>query len=97
MAFLSSLFRRLFPVREPDAPTRLPSPDELVLIARPNGEPEAEFMHEVLERHDIRAMVRNRDALTVQAGGIGPPWAYELWVLRRDARRARELLGLAPE
>lgn len=94
---LSRLLRRLLPRRDPDAPRRLPSPDEPVLVARPNGEPEAQFMRDVLDQHDIRSMVRNRDALTVQAGGIGPSWAYEVWVMRRDAHRAREVLGLTSE
>ena len=39
-----------------------------------------------ISRVDMRPMA--------QAGGMGPPWAYELWVLRKDLRRARETLDL---
>ena len=76
------------------APPRLPSPADLVLVARPQGEPEAMMLHELLEREGIHALVRNLDAATARGGGWGPPWAYELLVLRRDLRRARELLGV---
>jgi hypothetical protein len=78
-------------------PGRLPSPDSLALVARPQGEPEAQMMRELLDEHGIRAMVKNRDAVSAQAGGMGPTWAYELWVLRRDLRRAREVLGIDGE
>ena len=75
-----------------DAPERLPSPDELVLLMRPNGEPEAQFFREMLEQGGIGALVKNRDPVSAQSGGMGPAWAYELWVLRKDLRSARELL-----
>ena len=80
------------PAREP--PTRLPSPDELVLLCRPEGEPEAELLRGILADNDIRSMVKNRDALSAQVGGAGSAWAYELWVLRKDLRRAKEVLEL---
>lgn len=64
----------------------------MVVVARPGGEPEALMMREILNHNGIAAMVKNRDPASAQAGGIGPPWAYELWVLRRDLRRAEELL-----
>ena len=81
---------------DPDAPARLPSPDELVLLARPEGEPEALMLKEILQSDDIPAMIKNRDAASARGGGWGPPWAYELWVLRRDLRRAREVIGVKP-
>jgi hypothetical protein len=79
---------------EAGAPERLPSPDALVLLARPHGEAEAQLFHDMLEHEGIRSMIRNTDAASARAGGMGPPWAYELWVLRRDLRRAREILEL---
>jgi hypothetical protein len=76
-----------------EAPVRLPSPDGLVLLARPQGEPEAQLLRQMLAAEGIHAMVKNRDAVSAESGGMGPPWAYELWVLRRDVRRAREIIG----
>jgi hypothetical protein len=72
----------------------LPSGDALVLLMRPEGEPEALMLRGVLEEQGIVAMVKNRDAATAQSGAMGPPWAYELWVARRDLARAREALDL---
>ena len=97
MSIISDLFRRLGRQSAGDAPSRLPSPDALVLVTRPNGEPEAQLFRQLLEQNGVRAMVKNRDAASAQAGGMGPPWAYELWVLRKDLRRARELLDLDDE
>ncbi|HEX5478737.1 MAG TPA: DUF2007 domain-containing protein [Dehalococcoidia bacterium] len=79
------------------APKRLPSPDSLALLCRPQGEPEARMLQGILEDDGIRSMVKNRDAVGVDGGGWGPSWAYELWVLRKDLRRARETLGLDEE
>ncbi len=79
------------------APARLPSPDGLVLLTRPHGEPEAQLLRQILEDNGIRSMVKNRDAVGVDGGGWGPAWAYELWVLRKDLRRAREVLALDDE
>ena len=94
MSIISDLLRRLGRQPSQDAPSRLPSPDALVLVTRPNGEPEAQLLRQILEQNGVRAMVKNRDAASAQAGGMGPPWAYELWVLRKDLRRARELLDI---
>jgi len=79
------------------APQRLPSPDALVLLTRPRGEPEARLLQGILEDNGIRSMVKNRDPVGVDGGGWGAPWKYELWVLRRDLRRSRELLELDEE
>ncbi len=92
VSIISRLLARFRP-DDPDAPARLPSPDELTLLTRPEGEPEALMLQELLERAGIHAMVRNRDAATARGGSWGPPWAYELWVLRRDLRKAREIIG----
>ena len=75
-------------------PTRLPSPDELVLLVEPNGEAEAQLFHDMLESEGIRSMIRNTDAASARAGGMGPVWAYELLVLRKDLQRSRAILGL---
>jgi putative signal transducing protein len=77
-----------------DAPARLPSPDEAVVLVKPNGEAEAQLFHDMLEQEGIRSMVRNTDAASARAGGMGPAWAYELLVLRKDLHRAREILDL---
>jgi hypothetical protein len=78
-------------------PPRLPSPDALTLLTRPNGEPEAVLLRGILEQQGIHSMIRNRDAATAQSGALGPPWAYELWVLRKDLKRAREALEIEDE
>jgi hypothetical protein len=92
MGILSRLLAR-FRGAGPGAPVRLPSPDDLALLARPEGEPEALMLQEMLQAEAIHSLVKNRDAATARGGGWGPPWAYELWVLRRDLRRAREIIG----
>ena len=85
---------RLFVRRnDGDAPPRLPSPDELALASRPQGEIDAQLQRQMLASEGIPAMVKNRDPVSSESGGMGPTWAYELWVLRRDLRRAREILG----
>ena len=99
MRFFSRLFSRRrgrLTVRPTDMgePERLPSGEALVLLARPSGEPEAQIWRDMLGREGIRCLVKNIDAATAQSGAAGPAWAYELWVLRRDLRRAREALGL---
>ncbi len=92
MGIISRIVDRIIG-RDPDAPTRLPSPDALALLMRPNGEPEAEMLRGMLEEQGIRSMVKNRDAASAR-GGMGGAWAYELWVLRRDLLRAREVVGV---
>ncbi len=80
-------------LRDAGRPERLPSPDELVLLTRPEGEPEAQFLKEMLDENGVRALVKNRDPVSAQSGGMGPAWAYEIWVLRKDLRRAQEIIG----
>jgi hypothetical protein len=91
MSFLSRWFSRLFG-NDPDAPERLPSPDELVVLARPEGEPEALMMQDMLKSEGIVAMVRNRDASAARGATWGAPWSYELLVKQADLRRAREIV-----
>jgi hypothetical protein len=93
MGILSRILDRLVGRAEGGAPARLPSPDELALVARPNGEIEAQLLRQMLAAEGVHAMVKNRDAVSAESGGMGPPWAYELWVLRKDLRRAREIIG----
>jgi hypothetical protein len=93
MSFFARLRARLFR-HDNDAPARLPSPDEAVLLMRPEGEPEALMIQQMLADEGIHAMVRNRDAATARGGTWGPPWAYELWVKRSDLRRAQEIAGV---
>ena len=64
-----------------------------MLLTRPNGEIDAQLLRQMLAGEGIHAMVKNRDPVSAESGGMGPPWAYELWVLRRDLRRAREIIG----
>ena len=94
MSIISDLLHRIGGKRSEPSPTRLPSPDALVLVTRPQGEPEAQLQREILEQNGVHAMVKNRDSASAGAGGMGPAWAYELWVLRKDLRRARELLDI---
>jgi hypothetical protein len=89
---LLSRVRAFFMADDDSAPVRLPSPDDLVVLVRPAGEPEALMLREALAAEGIHSMVRNRDAATARGGGWGPPWAYEVCVLRRDLRRAQELI-----
>lgn len=84
---------RILGRRDPSAPDRLPSPDALVLLASPEGEPEAMILRDILADAGIRALVKNRDAVSVNAGGMGGWWAFEIWVLRRDLARARDIIG----
>jgi len=93
MSLLSRLTGWILGRDDADAPVRLPSPDELALLAAPNGEAEAQLFHDMLEQQGIRSMIKNRDPVSARAGGMGPPWAYELWVLRKDLHRGREILG----
>jgi hypothetical protein len=75
-------------------PPRLPSPDELVVAASPQGEPEAEMLRGMLAQHGIHSMLRNRDAWAARTAAPGGWFAYELMVMRKDLRRAREILAL---
>ena len=82
-----SRLRSLLRADDDDAPERLPSPDEMVVLASPGGEPAALMMQEMLAKEGIHALVRNRDAAA--ARGVGAAWGAEICVLRRDLRRAQ--------
>ena len=97
MSIFSELLRRFRGGGDAGHPALLPNPDELVLLGLPDGEPEAQLWRDVLAAEGIRTLVKNTDAATAQFGIPGPAWAYEMWVLRKDLRRARAALGLAGE
>jgi hypothetical protein len=92
MGIVSDIIARLTG-RDPNA---APSPDDLVLLVRPESEPEARMWQELLENRGIRSVIKNRDGFTAAYNIPGPSWAYELWVLRRDRDEATEILGLTP-
>ncbi len=96
MTLIARIINRIL-ARDPGAPQRLPSPDSLALLTRPEGEPAAELLRGILEQEGVRSMIKNRDAVSARAGGMGPPWAYELWVLRKDLARSREIIGVEDE
>jgi hypothetical protein len=78
---------------DPHAPPRLPSPDELVVVSKAQGEPEALMLQELLRNEGIQALVRNSGLLAPVQTVAGPGVSWEVLVLRRDLRRAQELLG----
>jgi hypothetical protein len=89
-----SIFRRIFARRTATTPERLPSPDELVLLTSAETEFEASMFRDMLHDAGIEALIKNRDVLTAQSGVMSQPYSQELWVLRKDLRRAREVLEL---
>jgi hypothetical protein len=70
--------------------------DDLVLLAVAGSQIEATIWRDALEQEGIRPLVRNRDPLAPV--GIPMPLSkYEIFVLRRDERRARWIIGEAVE
>jgi hypothetical protein len=80
MSIISSLIDRIFGKQK----------DEMVVIAQPQSEGEAQMMKERLERQGVPAMVQNRDAAAAY-GSIG--LAYFVYVMMQDQDRAREALN----
>lgn len=95
MGLLDRLCRIFRSDEDADAPERLPSPDALVLLTRVSGEPEALMLQELLRNEGIHALARNASLLASPhiVGGLSTGW--ELLVLRRDLRRATELLAVS--
>lgn len=91
-----SFLRRLFG-RGDDAPERLPSPDELVSLTLAESDVDASIFRDMLADAGITAMIKNRDVLTAQTGVMPRPWSQELFVLRKDLRRAREVLEMSDD
>jgi hypothetical protein len=52
------------------------------------------MFRDMLHDAGIEALIKNRDVLTAQSGVMSQPYSQELWVLRKDLRRAREVLEL---
>ena len=74
----------------------MPHSDELVLIAISHSEIEATIWRDALEQEGVPAFVRNRDPLA--ALGVPTPFpTLELYVVGRDEKRARWVIGEAVE
>ena len=67
--------------------------DQLVKVAVAHDEVEAGVWRNALEQEGIAVYVKNADALG--SFGVAPalPYSLEIFVLARDERRARWLLG----
>ena len=84
------LMRLLF--EDDDAP---PGPEEMVLLAEPDGQLVAGLWQEMLQRQGIDCLIKNTQPVSVYIGEyLG---RYEIHVLYRDLERAREVLGLPAE
>jgi len=74
----------------------MPDQDKLVLLAVASSEVEATIWRDALEQEGIRPFVRNRDPLAA----VGIPVffdKYDVFVLQRDEKRARWVIGEAVE
>ena len=74
----------------------MPTQDDLVLLAVASSEVEATIWRDALEQEGVRSLVRNRDPLAP----VGIPVffdKYEVFVLQRDEKRARWVIGEAVE
>lgn len=67
-----------------------PGATHMVLIGAAAGEGEVQTWIGALRRAGISARVQNVGSSTFYPTG---PYAYEVWVRERDARRARAVLG----
>jgi hypothetical protein len=95
---MANIIRRLFGSKDDaDAPERLPSPDDLVFLVDAESEMEAAIFRDMLAGVGINALIKNRDVLTAQSGVMAAPWTQQLWVLRKDLRRARIALDISDE
>lgn len=80
-ARLASIIRR---------PRRESQPGDIVLLANPGSEAEAELWRDVLAQWGIPALVRNRSATAYLHLGDD----FEVFVLQQDLAEARQLVGL---
>jgi hypothetical protein len=85
------LWRQMFV--DDDSPP--PDPDQLVLLAEPDGEIVAGLWEGILKDKGIGCVVKNRNAIAYLRSNAIP--MFELHVLYRDLDRARQLLGLAED
>ena len=84
------LARQLF--EDDDA---LPGPEEMVRLARPDGQLVAGLWREMLQRQGIESLLKNAQPVSVYIGEYFG--RYEVHVLQRDLERARDILGLPAE
>lgn len=71
-----------------------PQPDDLVLLGRPSGEPEAELWRNILMQWGVHCLIKNVSALAYMHSGAD---ILQVWVLQRDEEYARELLSLGED
>ncbi|MHB8377665.1 MAG: hypothetical protein ACYDEB_12020 [Dehalococcoidia bacterium] len=86
MSLLSRLLDRLLP------PATDPKPDDLVVVAYPEGEAVGELWAGMLKDGRIRALLR--DVSPLNRGYLNWAPVFELLVRCRDLARAREILGV---
>lgn len=72
-----------------------PEPDQLVLLAEPDGEAVAGLWEGMLAHNGIGCVVKNVSGIAHLRSNAIP--MFEVHVLYRDLSRARELLGLDDE
>ncbi len=71
-------------------------PDRLVKIAVANDEFEARVWKDALEQDGITPYIKSLDPLTPLGVAPALPASFELYVLARDEKRARWVLGELP-
>jgi hypothetical protein len=71
-----------------------PGPEELVLLARAEGEAVAGMWREMLRNQGIESMIKNTNPVAVYVGEYFG--RCEIHVLHRDLERARAVLGIEP-
>ena len=71
--------------------------DDLVRIAVAPDELVAHLWKGVLEDSGVKCLLKNTDYLSVMSGGLAAPYSIQVFVLRRDAEKARRVLGLERE
>ncbi|MCI0850065.1 MAG: DUF2007 domain-containing protein [Chloroflexi bacterium] len=70
----------------------LASEDPIVKLVAALTEPEAQMRRELLENEGVAAMVKDV-GIGLSAYGATPPFGFDLFVNRKDAERAAEILG----
>jgi hypothetical protein len=69
------------------------NPNGMVVVASSDGEPEALMLQELLRNGGVHAVVQARGWMTTAWGSGG---SCNIVVLRKDLRRAEEILGRDP-
>lgn len=70
-----------------------PKQNRLVKIAVAHDEVEANVFKDALERHGVTSYVKSLDPLTPLGVAPSLPASFEVYVLPRDEKRARWILG----